>query len=411
MKADEISRIEKGSLSEASHIIEKCVAGEELSRGEIATLLGLCDEGARRELYAAADELKRALWGERVTYVVNLNLNWTNVCVQHCGFCNFRRDEADADSYRLTLEECLEHIARRLSYGITEVTIQGGLDLATPVEFYFTLVREIKRAFPHLHVHAYSPEEIAFLRERTGEPYAALIERLRKAGLGSMPGTAAEILVDDVRRRLCAEKVWSDEWCEIVETAHLAGVPTTSTMMYGHIETLEERAAHLQRLLEVQRRTAGFTEFIQLPFVSALAPIAIKRGLRSPEAREALNLTAVARLLFREEIAHVQAVAWVKRGLDEAAASLHCGADDLGGTLIEEKITSAAGAGFGSYLSADALRARIVAEGFKPVERTTLYTTIEGDAPATPRGDAPERNVSHALSSASRGSQARPPYA
>lgn len=380
-------------MNETSRIIEKSLAGGELARAEIASLLGERDEGARRELYAAASELKRALWGERVTYVVNLNLNWTNVCVQHCGFCNFRRDERDADSYRMTLDECLSHIARRLSYRITEVTIQGGLDLQTPVEFYFTLVREIKRAFPRLHVHAYSPEEIAFLRERTGEPYARIIERLRDAGLGSMPGTAAEILSDDVRRRLCAEKVMSDEWCEIVETAHRAGVPTTSTMMYGHIETLEQRAAHLQKLLSVQRRTGGFTEFIQLPFVAAHAPIAIKRGLKSPETREALNLTAVARLVLREELPHVQAVAWVKRGLDEAVASLHCGADDLGGTLIEEKITRAAGADFGSHVPANELRARIVREGLTPVERTTLYAMVERDVLACETASAVENRA------------------
>jgi FO synthase subunit 2 len=367
-------------VSEAVRIIEQARAGRDLTRAEIATLLGLSDAGACADLYAAADELKRALWGERVTYVVNLNLNWTNVCIQHCGFCNFRRDERDADSYRLTLDECLDAIARRLSYGITEVTIQGGLDLQTPVEFYFTLVREIKRAFPRLHVHAYSPEEIAFLQERTGESYARIIERLRDAGLGSMPGTAAEILVDDVRHRLCAEKVMSDDWCEIVETAHRLGVPTTSTMMYGHIETLEDRAGHLLRLQAVQRRTGGFTEFIQLPFVSALAPIAIKRGLSSPGSREALNLTAVSRLVFREELPHIQSVAWVKRGLDEAVASLACGADDLGGTLIEEKITRAAGANFGSYVPASELCARIERAGWSPVQRTTLYETIESSS-------------------------------
>lgn len=369
-------------MNDIAHIIERGRRGAGLARDEIAALLGARDEGACRELYAAADESKRALWGRRVTYVVNLNLNWTNVCVQHCGFCNFRRDERDADSYRMTLDECLEHVARRVPLGITEVTIQGGLDVKTPVEFYFTLVREIKRAFPRLHVHAYSPEEVAFLRERTGLPYGVLVERLRDAGVGSMPGTAAEILVDEVRHSLCAEKVMSDEWCEIVETAHRAGLRTTATMMYGHVETVADRAAHLLRLLAVQRRTGGFTEFIQLPFVSARAPIAIKRGLRSPATREALNLVAVSRLLFREELPHVQAVAWVKRGLDEAAASLHCGADDLGGTLIEEKITRAAGADFGSYVPAGELRARIEREGFSPRQRTTLYGLVEDGAAA-----------------------------
>jgi len=363
-------------LSGITQIIDKSFAGEDLTRGELAVLLSLRDEGACREMYAAADELKHRYWGARVTYIVNLNLNWTNVCVQHCGFCNFRRDEREADSYRWTLDECLDHIARRVSYGITEVTIQGGLDMKTPTGFYVDLVREIKRAFPHIHIHAYSPEEIAFLHERTGDSFSQIIGRLRDAGLGSMPGTAAEILVDDVRHRLCNEKVMSDEWCEIVETAHRAGVRTTATMMYGHIETIEHRAEHLLRLRDVQRRTGGFTEFIQLPFVAARAPIAIKRGLRSPETREALNVVATSRLLFRDELPHVQAVAWVKRGLDEAAASLHCGADDIGGTLIEEKITRAAGAGFGSYVPAVELHARIEREGLHPVQRTTLYDTI-----------------------------------
>lgn len=370
-------------MNDISGIIEKSARGDGISQQEIARLLAARDDGACREIYAAADEQKRRLWGERVTFVVNLNLNWTNVCVQHCGFCNFRRDDGDADAYRLSLEQCLEHIARRLSYGITEVTIQGGLDMGTPVDFYYTLVTEIKRAFPTIHIHAFSPEEIAFLHERSGETYARIIERLRAAGLGSMPGTAAEILVDEVRHRLCAEKVMSDDWCEIVETAHRAGIRTTSTMMYGHIETIEQRAGHLLRLLAVQRRTGGFTEFIQLPFVAARAPIAIKRGLRSPETREALNTVAVSRIVFRDELPHIQAVAWVKRGLDEAVASLHCGADDLGGTLIEEKITRAAGADFGSYVPASELRARIEREGFRPVQRTTLYDEVERDARAT----------------------------
>ena len=364
-------------MSDITSIIEKAVAGGDLVRDELVALLSVVDEGACREMYAAADALKRRLWGDRVTYVVNLNLNWTNVCVQHCGFCNFRRSESEPDAYRMTLEDCLDKIAHRLSYGITEVTIQGGLDTETPVEFYFALVSEIKHAFPHIHIHAYSPEEIAFLRERTGWAYGHIIGRLREAGLGSMPGTAAEILVDDVRRRLCHQKVMSDEWCEIVETAHRAGVPTTSTMMYGHIETVRDRAEHLLRLRAVQRNTGGFTEFIQLPFVAARAPIAIKRGLHSPETRETLNTVAASRLLFQEELPHIQAVAWVKRGLDEAVASLGCGADDIGGTLIEEKITRAAGAGHGSYVPADELRARVERAGMRPVQRTTLYEPIE----------------------------------
>ncbi len=363
-------------VNDFSNIIERGRAGTELTRAEVAALLDTRDDGACRELYAAANERKRELWGKRVTFVVNLNLNWTNVCVQHCGFCNFRRDEKDADSYRLTLDECLERVARRLSYGITEVTIQGGLDMKTPLNFYVDLVREIKAAFPLLHIHAYSPEEIAFIHERSGEPYALILDQLRAAGLGSMPGTAAEILVDDVRRRLCAEKVMSDEWCEIVEAAHRAGIRTTATMMYGHIETMEHRAEHLLRLLTVQRRTGGFTEFIQLPFVAARAPIAIRRGLKSPATREALNVVAASRLLFGAELPHVQAIAWVKRGLNEAVASLHCGADDLGGTLIEEKITRAAGAEHGSYVPADELRCRIEAEGLRPVQRNTLYEEI-----------------------------------
>ncbi len=360
-----------------ANVIEQSLAGEELSRADVTALLGERDAGACREMYAAANQMKNDLLGNRVTYVINLNLNFTNVCVQHCGFCNFRRDEADADSYRMTVEDCLRHIANHLSYGITEVTIQGGLDAKMPVDFYYTLVREIKRAFPEIHIHAFSPEEIAFISERSGESYGRIIERLREAGLGTMPGTAAEILVDDVRRRLCHEKVMSDEWCKIVETAHRAGVRSTSTMMYGHIETIEQRAEHLLRLLGVQRRTGGFTEFIQLPFVSANAPIAIRRGLKSPERREMMNTVAASRLLFRRELPHVQAVAWVKRGLDEAAASLHCGADDLGGTLIEEKISRAAGADHGSYVPASDLRARIEREGLRPAQRTTLYSILD----------------------------------
>jgi FO synthase subunit 2 len=238
-------------------IIGKALGADELNVAEVAALLDARDEGACRELYAAADSLKRELWGERVTYVVNLNLNWTNHCEQHCGFCNFRRDAGAPDAYRMTLDECLAHIARHLDYGITEVTMQGGLDPQVSVEFYYDLVRAVKGAFPQIHIHAFSPEEIFYLHERSGESPKRIIERLQALGLGSMPGTAAEILSDDVRRRLCAQKVTAGEWCDVVETAHRAGVPTTCTMMYGHIETIEQRAGHLLRLLEVQRRTVG----------------------------------------------------------------------------------------------------------------------------------------------------------
>lgn len=359
-------------------IITKAFAGDDLTADELTQLLGTHDAEACRELYAAADESKRNMWGARITYIVNLNLNWTNHCEQRCGFCNFRRDEGDADAYRLSLDECIAHIRRHLDYGITEVTMQGGLDPNVPVEFYYDLVRTVKNVFPQIHIHAFSPEEIFYLHERSGEPIARIIEQLRDLGLGSMPGTAAEILADDVRRKLCSQKVMTKEWCEVVETAHRLGVRTTCTMMYGHIEQVAHRAEHLLRLLAVQRRTGGFTEFIQLPFVSAHAPIAIKRGLQSPETREALNMTAVARLLFREELPHIQAVPWVKRGIGEAVASLHCGADDIGGTLIEERISHAAGARHGSYVPATELRRLIEAEGLTPVERTTLYGIIGG---------------------------------
>lgn len=366
-------------MSEFHHvnqIIERGARGGELSVADVTALLAVDDEETCAAMYAAADALKRQLWGNRVTYVVNLNLNFTNVCAQHCGFCNFRRDEKDADAYRMSLDDCLEHIARHLPLGITEVTIQGGLDFKTPVDFYFTLVREIKSAFPRLHVHAFSPEEIAFIGERSGMSHAQIIEKLRDAGLNSMPGTAAEILSDAVRRRLCNEKVMSEEWCRIVATAHRAGLRTTSTMMYGHIESVEQRAEHLLRLLQLQRETGGFTEFIQLPFVSAKAPIAVRRNLGSPLTRETLNLIAASRLVFRRELPHIQAVPWVKRGLDEALASLHCGADDLGGTLIEEKISRASGADHGSYVPARELSARIAAENLRPIQRTTLYEEV-----------------------------------
>lgn len=371
-------------------IITKAFAGDDFTAEELTRLLDAREGEACREMYVAADEVKRKLWGERVTYVVNLNLNWTNHCVQRCGFCNFRRDEGDADAYRLSLDDCIAHIARHIGLGITEVTMQGGLDANVSTGFYYDLVREVKRAFPQLHIHAFSPEEIFYLHERSGETVAHIIERLRDLGLGSMPGTAAEILTDDVRRKLCAQKVMTEEWCEVIETAHQLGVRTTCTMMYGHIESLAQRAEHLLRLLAVQRRTSGFTEFIQLPFVAAHAPIAIKRGLQSPETREALNTTAAARLLFRDELPHIQAIPWVKRGLDEAIRSLHCGADDIGGTLIEERISHAAGARHGSYVPATELRRRIEAEGLTPVERTTLYREV------------PERNSVSCLSEPER---------
>ncbi|MFN4279284.1 7,8-didemethyl-8-hydroxy-5-deazariboflavin synthase subunit CofH [Thermosynechococcus sp.] len=341
-----------------------------------------------RALQSAGDRLRQQQVGDTVTYVINRNINFTNICEQHCGFCAFRRDATAADAYWLDIDTILDKVADAVAQGATEICMQGGLNPAakaggSTLRYYQSLVREIKTAFPQIHLHAFSPQEIQFIAREDGLSYAQVIDVLHQTGVDSMPGTAAEVLVDRVRSKICPEKINTATWLEIVETAHRLGVWTTSTMLCGHIETPAEQVTHLQHLQQLQQKAlerhypARITEFILLPYVGELAPKAMRQwvGHAQPRLLPTLVLTAVARLFLGQWIANHQP-SWVKLGLGGATMALKWGCNDLGGTLMEEHITSVAGAQGGTRVPPADLVAAIRSLGRTPRQRTTLYEPV-----------------------------------
>lgn len=318
-------------------------------------------------LFSLADELRKETCGDTVTYVINRNINFTNRCVGDCRFCAFR----DENGYKLTIDEIIGKVREADEFGATEVCIQGGLAPGLGVENYCEILESIKTNFPKMHIHAFSPMEIMHMSVNSGVDETDALLELRKSGLGSMPGTAAEILIDRVRRIICPSKLDSRRWVKIVKTAHRLGIPTTATMMYGHIETQEERIAHILRIKEIQKETGGFTEFIPLPFMSKNNPLG--KVCSGVDMMEHMKVHALSRVILHGYIRNIQA-SWVKLGPEAAQKMLFYGTNDLGGTLMEENISKSAGASHGEYMSPDAFVDLIEAVGRKPARRTTLYT-------------------------------------
>ncbi len=370
-------------------ILARALAGEDLSQEEGLLLLTQQDPGAIAAIRAAADQLRQILVGDTVTYVVNRNINFTNICEQHCGFCAFRRDANQEGAYWLEWGQVLEKTADAVQRGATEICMQGGLNpVATlggsSLAYYLQLVHTIKDAFPHLHLHAFSPQEVQFIARQDGLSHAKVIAALQDAGVGSLPGTAAEVLDDQVRQVICPEKLNSATWVEIVHSAHRLGLCTTSTMLSGHIETPAQQIGHLLQLRELQQRAIAqslpgkITEFILLPFVGQEAPKPLRHrvGRDQPVLEDALRLTAVARLVLGRWIVNHQP-SWVKLGLAGATEALTWGCNDLGGTLMEEHITSMAGAIGGTCMSVTALQTAIRSLGRHDCQRDTLYNLLD----------------------------------
>lgn len=348
-------------------------------------------------IQAAADQLRQKLVGHSVTYVINRNINFTNICEQHCGFCAFRRDADTPGAYWLALEEILEKAAAAVHLGATEICLQGGLNPqaqanGSTLDYYATILRELKSAFPQLHLHAFSPQEIEFIARQDQRSFEAVLAHLQAQGLGSLPGTAAEVLVDRVRQIICPEKLNTQTWLEIISTAHRLGLSTTSTMLCGHIETPAEQMQHLSHLRHLQQTAlendypGRITEFILLPYVGEQAPPALRKrvGRSQPDLLQTLVLTAVARLYLGEWIPNHQP-SWVKLGLEGAKMALAWGCNDLGGTLMEEHITTMAGAKGGTSLTSQELTTAITSLGRPAQQRTTLYEPL-GDPIHAPLG-------------------------
>ncbi len=365
-------------------ILARARSGDELTEAEIARLFEArgSEVGAIAE---AADEVRREVNGDTVTYVVNRNINYTNVCYFKCGFCAFSKGKLAENlrgrPYLLPIEEVVRRSVEAWERGATEVCLQGGIHPDFTGQFYLDVCAAIKAAVPEMHVHAFSPLEVTQGAATLGVTIPELLGRLRAAGLGTLPGTAAEILDDEVRAIICPDKIATREWLDVIATAHRTGLRTTSTIMFGHADTYRSWARHLLALRRLQAATGGISEFVPLPFVHLEAPLYLKgRTRRGPTYREAILMHAVARLALHPLIPNIQA-SWVKLGPTGARTVLQSGANDMGGTLMNESISRAAGASHGEELPPEAMEALIRSVGRTPRQRTTLY----GEPPADQR--------------------------
>ncbi|MCT7950823.1 7,8-didemethyl-8-hydroxy-5-deazariboflavin synthase subunit CofH [Ancylothrix sp. C2] len=375
-------------MNSVNAILNRALAGIDISPEEAVILLAQKDPEPISAIQQTADQLRQKQAGDTVTYVLNRNINFTNICEQHCSFCAFRRDAEEEGAFWLDFGKILEKTAGAVAENATEICMQGGLNTEAKIggsslQFYVQLVETIKKEFPHLHLHAFSPQEVQFIAREDNLSYAEVIATLRDAGVGSMPGTAAEVLVDEVRRVICPEKINSATWLEIVGTAHQLGLPTTSTMLCGHIETPPQQIQHLNLLRELQKKAvekqypAKITEFILLPFVGAMAPAPLRRrvGRDQPVLSDTLLLTAVSRIFLGNWISNHQP-SWVKLGLAGAVEALNWGCNDIGGTLMEEHITTMAGAVGGTCKTPQELRGAIESLNRPHRQRDTLYNSI-----------------------------------
>jgi len=373
-----------------ARILDRALGGADITAEEAEVLL----QASGRELAAtmvAADELRRQTVGDLVTYVVNRNINFTNVCIKGCGFCAFSRDYREEEGYFLPEEEIVRRAREARDLGATEVCVQAGLPPKMDGDFYIRLTRTLKDAIPEIHLHGFSPEEVLYGAVRSGRSIREYLVELRAAGVGSLPGTAAEILDDEVRDRISPGRIRTAQWIDVITAAHALGIPTTSTMMYGHAETSRHQARHLILLRDLQRRSGGFTEFVPLSFIHTEAPMWRKQlvpGLRpGPTGAEVVRVHATARIVLNRAIPNLQ-VSWVKEGPRLSQLLLTAGANDLGGTLINESISTAAGAGYGQLVPPMEMRRLVRDMGRIPAERSTTYQirrVFEEDA-----GDHPE---------------------
>ena len=368
-------------------ILARALDGAEVTVAEadvLATTTG-------RDLLAltlTADELRRRHVGDTVTYVVNRNINFTNVCIKHCGFCAFSRDHREEEGYLLPIDEVVRRAREAWDLGATEVCIQAGPPPKLDGRFYIDLTRAIKAALPGMHLHAFSPEEVLYGSVRSGLSIKDYLSELKDAGLGTLPGTSAEILEQSIRDRIARGRITVDQWVEVITTAHALGIRTTSTIMYGHVETPAHWVRHMALLRSIQKDTGGFTEFVPLSLIHSEAPMYSKslvEGVR-PGATgvEVIRMHALARVLLGPVLRNIQA-SWVKEGPKLAQVLLDAGANDLGGTLINESISTSAGAQYGQLVGPAELRRWIRDAGRVPAERDTLYHIVreyaDGDDP------------------------------
>lgn len=364
---------------EVARILDKALGGGEVTVDEGTRLFDDADGASLLAMMATADELRRQANGDVVTYVVNRNINFTNVCIKHCGFCAFSRDYRQEEGYFLPLNEIIRRAKEAWELGATEVCIQAGLPPKMDGSLYIDLTRELKAALPALHVHAFSPEEVLYGAIRSKWTIEQYLQGLKEAGIGSIPGTSAEILDPSVRDNISPGRITAAQWREVITTAHRLGIPTTSTIMFGHVETNAQRAAHLVYIRDIQKETGGITEFVPLSFVHSEAPMWSSQKMADlrPGATgaEVVKMHAIARIMLHGWIHNIQS-SWVKEGPKLAQVLLASGCNDVGGTLINESISTSAGAAYGQLLPPRELRHLIRDVGRVPAERSTLYRIL-----------------------------------
>jgi FO synthase len=360
----------------APEAIAKGRDGVELSEDELTALFAETRPEVIEEMRVAADELREELAGDQATFVVNRNINFTNICVVGCAFCGFGQGKRSPDAYEVSEEDFAARIQEAVEFGATEICMQGGIHPDLTLEEYGKWLRLAKQTAPDLHLHAYSPMEVHYMCERSGKEPGEVFEYLLECGLGSTPGTAAEVLDDGVRQRISPNKLPADRWVEIIEASHRAGLRSTSTVMFGHIEEPRELARHMRVVRALQERTGGITEFVPLSFIPFNTMLGRTHGIEEISAAENLKHTAAFRLALGRTIPNLQA-SWVKMGLEAATEALRWGVNDLGGTLMEENISRMAGSQHGVRLEPEQLIEAARAAGRVPAQRTTLYEVVE----------------------------------
>jgi 7,8-didemethyl-8-hydroxy-5-deazariboflavin synthase CofH subunit len=359
-------------------ILERALAGADIDVDE-ATRLFDADGSDLLALTTAADYLRFQAVGDSITYVVNRNINFTNVCVKACGFCAFSRGHLAEEGYFLPAEEIIRRAQEAYDIGATEVCVQAGLAPGIDGWHYVKLCRALKETLPNLHIHGFSPEEVLYGATLSNVSIRDYLSALKDAGVGSLPGTSAEVLVDEIRQRISPGRITTTQWIQLIRTAHEVGIPTTSTIMYGHIESSRHKAVHLALLRDIQKQTGGITEFVPLSFVYEEAPLFHRK--RIPELRhgasgaEVIKMYAVSRLMLNNWIPNLQ-VSWVKEGPKLSQIALLAGANDFGGTLINESISTAAGASYGQLMKPSQFRSLIREMGRIPAERSTTYQKL-----------------------------------
>lgn len=362
-----------------AEILNRALDDKELSVDDAVKLFE-CNETELNMLIQVADELRKRKAGDLVTYVVNRNVNFTNVCIKRCGFCAFSRDFREEEGYFLPTEEIVRRAKEAWSLGATEVCIQAGLPPKMDGYLYIDICRAIKKELPDIHIHGFSPEEVLYGAVRSDTSIEDYLKMLKEAGVGSLPGTAAEILDQEIRDIISPGRIAVDEWISVIKTAHKLGIPTTSTIMYGHVEESMHKAKHLALIREIQKETHGFTEFVPLSFIYNEAPMFKRKlvdGVRAGATKEeVIKMHAISRLMLNNYINNIQ-VSWVKEGAEFSQFLLRAGVNDFGGTLINESISTAAGARHGQLLKPKEMRNLIRKSGRIPAQRSTTYKILK----------------------------------